>query len=174
MKKNCFRGLMVLSFSLFSGLTLGFAMDGELVAATLKPTQQDSAIAGTATFEEFADGLEVHIEVTGAPPGLHGIHIHQNGSCNNHGNDAGGHLNPDHVQHGALEKDGFAKAHAGDLGNILIAADGTGVLETTLPGLTVTGDRYSVMGRSLLIHANEDDFGQPTGNAGDRIACGVI
>ena len=174
MKKNCFRGLMMLSFSLFSGLTFGFAMDGVLATATLKPTEQGSTIAGTATFEEMAEGLEVHVEVTGAPPGLHGIHIHRNGSCNNHGDAAGGHLNPDSVEHGNLGKDGFAKAHAGDLGNIQINADGTGILETTLPGLTVTGDRYSVTGRSLVIHETEDDFGQPTGNAGERIACGVI
>lgn len=174
MKRNCFIGFAMLSLSLCSGLSIGFAMDGMLVDAILKPTQQDSTIAGTASFEETAKGLEVHVEVTGAPPGLHGIHIHQNGSCNNHGNDAGGHLNPDSVDHGSLDKDGFAKAHAGDLGNILVGADGTGILEETLSGLTVTGDRYSVMGRSLVIHAEEDDFGQPTGNTGNRIACAVI
>jgi len=175
MKIKCIPSLLLVSLTFFAGQTLCFAMDGEVVTALLKSTQpQNSAIAGTATFESAAEGLAIHVQVTGAPAGIHGIHIHEHGSCNNQGEEAGGHFNPDHKEHGNLSHDGFSKAHAGDLGNIEIAADGTGTLDVILPGLTVTGGKYAVTGRALMIHAAADDFGQPAGNAGGRIACGVI
>lgn len=65
-------------------------------------------------------------------------------------------------------------AHAGDLGNIEIGADGTGTLEVTIPELCLTGCKYSLEGKSVILHEKEDDFGQPTGNAGGRIGCGPI
>lgn len=78
------------------------------------------------------------------------------------------------VPHGDLLKDGFQHAHAGDLGNIEIGPDGKGTLKKVIPGLTLKEGKYGVVGRALILHEKEDNFGQPTGNAGGRIACGVI
>ena len=145
-----------------------------LPVAELKPTVEGVPITGKVSFMETDEGLKINAVVENAPPGKHGIHIHENGSCEDHGNAAGGHFNPDSVPHGDLVKDGFTHAHAGDLGNIEIDANGKGTLEKTLPGLTLDRGKYGVMGRSLILHEKTDDFGQPTGNAGGRIACAVI
>ncbi|HEY9647891.1 MAG TPA: superoxide dismutase family protein, partial [Chroococcidiopsis sp.] len=104
----------------------------------------------------------------------HGFHIHENGSCDNAGNGAGGHFNPNNVKHGKLIVDGFDQAHAGDLGNILVAADGHGTLSQTVPGLTLSDGLYAIASRAVILHAQRDDFSQPVGNAGARIGCGTI
>ena len=142
--------------------------------ALIKGTSPDSKITGEAKFEETEGGLKITVTVNNAPPGEHGIHIHENGDCGNLGNAAGSHFNPDKVTHGYLPADGFAKAHAGDLGNIEISQEGKGKLETFVPGLTLTESKYAVAGKAVILHEKEDNFGQPTGNAGSRIACGVI
>ena len=142
--------------------------------AEIKGTDASSSILGTVTFTEVPEGLRVEAEVSGVPAGRHGFHIHEKGDCGDHGIACGGHFNPDGVGHGDLLKDGFAHAHAGDLGNIEVGPDGTGKLDKTFPGLTLSEGKYSVLGRSVILHEKEDDFGQPTGNAGGRIACGVI
>jgi Cu-Zn family superoxide dismutase len=142
--------------------------------ANLTGTQAGSPIVGAVNFEESAEGLKVTAEVKGAPAGAHGFHIHENGSCGEEGKAAGGHFNPDNAPHGLLSKDGFSSAHAGDLGNLEIAADGTGRIQTTLPGLSLSEGKYNVRGKSVILHEKGDDFGQPTGNAGGRIACGII
>ena len=142
--------------------------------ATLKGTEANSPISGKVTFRETAEGLKVHAEFQNAPPGKHGFHIHENGDCGDGGKAAGGHYNPEGAPHGFLSKDGLGHVHAGDLGNIDIAADGTGMLDEVIPGLTLKGAKYNILGRSVILHEKEDDFGQPTGNAGGRIGCGVI
>lgn len=142
--------------------------------ASLHGTQPVSKLSGTATLTPTTDGLRVVISVINAPPGLHGLHIHENGNCGNSGNDAGGHFNPDKVKHGFLPKDGFAGAHAGDLGNIEVHPDGTGTLSLTVSGLSLVDGPHAVAGRAIILHEKVDDFGQPTGNAGSRIGCGVI
>ncbi len=152
----------------------GSHSESEALSAFVEPTQKGWTISGRVDFHATAQGLKVNAQINGAPPGKHGIHIHENGSCEDQGNAAGGHFNPDSVPHGDLVKDGFTHAHAGDLGNIEIDANGKGKLEKTLPGLTLDRGKYGVMGRSLILHEKGDDFGQPTGNAGGRIACAVI
>lgn len=142
--------------------------------AVLKGTAEDSPISGNIHFEETDSRLKMTAEVSGVPAGMHGFHIHENGSCADAGKAAGSHFNPDKAPHGLLSKDGFTGAHAGDLGNIEIAADGTGKLEAMLPGLSLSEGPHDVTGKSVILHEKEDDFGQPTGNAGGRIACGVI
>jgi len=143
-------------------------------SAVIGPTQPGSQIMGKAVFEETADGLKIHVDVQNAPAGNHGFHIHMNGDCSAAGNAAGGHFNPDGVPHGNLARDGFAHAHAGDLGNLTVGTDGHGTLDKLMPGLTLKEGKYGVAHRSLILHEKVDDFGQPTGNAGGRIACGVI
>ena len=142
--------------------------------ADIHGTAPGSTLSGTATFEDTPEGLKIKAQVQGAPPGKHGFHIHEVGDCGDTGRAAGGHFNPEGVPHGLLSKDGFHGAHAGDLGNMEIAADGTGTYETVLPALTLGEGKYSVAGRSVILHEKEDDFGQPTGNAGGRIGCGVV
>ena len=142
--------------------------------ATIQGTKPGSNISGTATFVPASNGLKVSIRVANVPPGPHGIHLHQNADCGDGGAAAGGHYNPDNVKHGFLPKDGFGNAHAGDLGNIEVHANGSGTLELTLPGLSLQDGPHSVVGRTIILHEKPDDFGQPTGNAGSRIACGVV
>ena len=146
----------------------------EKAAAVLKGTDPNSPLAGSARFEDTDDGLQVEVNVFSAPPGLHGIHIHEKGSCEDKGNAAGGHFNPDGTSHGLITTDGFAKAHPGDLGNIEIDENGEGMLFLVVPGLTIHGGKYDIGSHAVILHEKEDNFGQPTGNAGGRIACGVI
>ncbi len=127
-----------------------------------------------ATASNTAAGLHVTINVAGVPPGSHGIHIHEYGDCGNGGKAAGGHFNPDGVQHGLFPSDGVSKAHPGDMGNIEVGEDGSGTLTVLLPRVALSSGPYSVGGRAIILHEQPDDFGQPTGNAGSRIGCGTI
>jgi Cu-Zn family superoxide dismutase len=142
--------------------------------ADIKPTQEGSTISGKAAFIETNEGLKISVFIAGVPPGRHGFHIHEKGDCSDVGNAAGGHFNPDSMPHGDLLKDGFQHAHAGDLGNIEIGSDGKGTLKKVIPELTLKEGKYGVAGRALILHEKEDNFGQPTGNAGGRIGCGII
>jgi len=145
-----------------------------VVVSHVKPTQEGSSISGTVTFTQVEEGLTINAEISGAPAGKHGFHIHEKGDCSDAGNAAGSHFNPDSVPHGDLVQDGFVHAHAGDFGNIEIDASGNGKLEKFIPNLTLEEGKYGIAGRSVILHEKEDNFGQPTGNAGGRIACGVI
>ena len=157
-------------------LALGWQLTAaaESGQAVISGTSDGSSITGSASLKDTPDGLVVSVEINGAPPGQHGLHIHQFGACNDQGKAAGGHYNPDAAPHGLLMKDGAGHAHAGDLGNIEIGADGRGRLESTAPGVTLASGPRSVGGRAIILHEKADDFGQPTGNAGVRIGCGVI
>ena len=142
--------------------------------AIIKGTTEGSKISGKVNLMDSPDGLKISVELENVPPGAHGFHIHENGACGEEGKAAGGHYNPDGVPHGLVFKDGVEHAHPGDFGNLLIHESGSGKFETVVPGLTLAGGKYNVAGRSFILHEKEDDFGQPTGNAGGRIACGVI
>ena len=158
---------------IFSVLILDHKAYAARAVADIKGTAPDSKISGKVDFEDSAEGLKIKAELMNVPAGKHGFHIHENGSCADTGKAAGGHFNPDGVNHGLLSKDGYSHSHAGDLGNIEAAADGTGKLETILPHASLSG-KYNLIGRSVILHEKEDDFSQPTGNAGSRIGCGVI
>ncbi len=151
--------------------TSGYAATAK---AVIKGTQELSSVSGQATLKDLPEGLEVKIEVSGVTPGMHGIHIHEKGSCDEAGNAAGGHYNPEGVKHGYILKDGLSGSHVGDMGNIEVGADGKGSLTMVIPGLTVNNGKYNALGRSVILHEKQDDFGQPTGNAGSRVGCGVI
>ena len=142
--------------------------------ATLRGTADGSPISGTAHLRDTPQGLAITIHVAHVSPGAHGLHVHDFGDCGSGGQAAGGHYNPDSVKHGYLPKDGFTGAHAGDLGNIEVGADGTGTLSLTVEGLAVSSGPHPVAGHAIILHEKVDDFGQPTGNAGSRIGCGVI
>ncbi|MEI9851689.1 MAG: superoxide dismutase family protein [Sphingomonas sp.] len=132
----------------------------------------DGADAGTALVEEVPGGLKVTVTAKGLPTGIHGVHIHTTGKCDAPGfTTAGGHWNPAGKQHGMQNPMG---AHAGDLPNLEVAADGTATLS-----FTETGATYEALldedGAALVVHAGADDLKtDPSGNSGARIACGVF
>jgi Cu-Zn family superoxide dismutase len=142
--------------------------------ALIKGTAPDSKIAGTVTLTEEKGGLTVVAKIVNVPPGTHGFHIHAVGSCDDMGKAAGGHFNPDKSPHGLYPTDGPMKAMAGDMGNFVAEADGTGSFTVFMPGLTLNTGKYAVNGLSIILHEKIDDFSQPLGNAGGRIGCGII
>lgn len=170
MKKNLTVFIALTALGLMK-TALVFAEKGQ---ALLSATSTSTTVSGIITLEDTPAGLKVAVSVKQAQPGKHGLHIHEFGDCSNRGNAAGSHYNPMQSPHGHITTDGPHKAHAGDLGNIQIKADGTGTLEAVIPGLTLSNSQNSAGGRAFIFHEKEDDFGQPTGNAGGREACGVI
>jgi Cu-Zn family superoxide dismutase len=154
-------------------LGMASAAYAETGIAVIKGTGENSNVGGTVTFQDSKEGLKVDANLTGLPPGNHGFHIHEFGSCEDSGKAAGGHYNPKGSKHGFLPTDGLHKAHGGDMGNITAGADGTAALELVLPKITLTR-KHSVAGRAVIVHEKADDFSQPVGNAGSRIGCGPI
>ena len=131
---------------------------------------------GTATFTDTGAEVKIAIEVSNLTAGKHGFHIHAVGKCE--GPDfksAGGHFNPDEKKHGLDSPEG---AHGGDLPNLTVGADGKGKVELTAHHVTLGDGKSSLLqpdGTALVIHAKEDDGKtDPAGNAGDRIACGIV
>lgn len=167
-------GLLAAFSVMISPAALADEISHSAEAVIMGTTDESASLVGDVRFYETAAGLKIEAGVAGAPPGKHGFHIHENGSCDEGGSAAGGHFNPDNVQHGLLVRDGFENAHAGDLGNIEIADSGEGMLEQTIPGLALNEGKYAIADRAVIVHAQPDDFGQPTGNAGGRIGCGII
>lgn len=131
-----------------------------------------SNVSGNVSFQEDNGALTVTASVTGAPPGEHGLHIHANGICEGDFTSAGGHFNPANTDHACPPA---TPRHAGDLGNITIGADGSGTLTVTVRNATLAEAANSVVGKAMILHAGTDDCQtQPTGDAGSRLACGVI
>ena len=132
-----------------------------------------SSLSGTARFEESDAGVRVVVEVSGASPGAHGVHIHQVGDCSaDDAKSAGGPFNPAGVAHGAP---GTGTHHAGDFGNIDIGPEGNGTLEITSRDITLGEGANSILGRAIIVHGGADDLAsQPSGAAGPRIGCGII
>ncbi len=129
---------------------------------------------GVVRFTAVADGVRVVADLEGLTPNQkHGFHIHEYGDCTSaDGESAGGHYNPEKHPHGDPAKD--ENRHAGDLGNVQADGSGKAHHDVTIRNVTLAGDRNPIVGRSVIVHAKPDDFGQPTGNAGPRIGCGVI
>ena len=142
--------------------------------AVLRATSDQTPVEGEVRFTETAEGLRVEAQIRHAPPGRHGFHIHEFGRCEDAAKAAGNHYNPEGAKHGDLLAEGLQEAHAGDLGNIEIDATGAGRLAKLLPGLRLSEGRFAVAGRAVVLHADPDDFSQPSGNAGARIGCGPI
>ncbi|HEY7529169.1 MAG TPA: superoxide dismutase family protein [Gemmatimonadota bacterium] len=131
---------------------------------------------GTATLVEEGDRVRVEVDVSGLPAGEHGIHVHQTGACEPPSfESAGEHVNPESRQHGLENPQG---PHAGDLPNLEVGQDGRGRLDTATDRLSLSGGPANPLdadGSALVVHAGRDDQRtDPSGNSGDRIACGVI
>jgi Cu-Zn family superoxide dismutase len=141
--------------------------------AQLKPTQGNKTI-GEATFEQRGDKVQVWVFVQGLKPGqAHGLHIHEVGDCSApDAMSAKGHFNPFGKPHGDPKS---GERHAGDLPALNAAKNGRAKVEVLVDMISVTPGPGSIIGRALVVHADPDDYRtQPTGNAGARLACGVI
>jgi Cu-Zn family superoxide dismutase len=131
-----------------------------------------SQVKGRVTFARQADGVAINVEITGLTPGEHGFHIHEWGDCSSaDGMSTGGHYNPTSQPHAGHDA---AQRHIGDFGNITADASGKATLNRVDRHLVLEGPN-SIIGRAIVVHAQRDDLkSQPSGNAGGRIACGVI
>ena len=132
-----------------------------------------SKVTGTVTFTEKDGKTEVAFDLKGLKPGDHGVHIHEKGDCSApDGKSAGDHFNPAKVAHGAPDAPAH---HAGDLGNLTAGEDGVAQKTVTVDFLTVAEGEKSAVGRAVIVHEKADDMkSQPAGNAGARVACGVV
>lgn len=159
----------------FSIIVLGACASmgtGPSATATLAPTSGSTA-AGTVQLTQMADGsVRVQVDLTGVPAGVHGFHIHEKGDCGDNGNAAGGHYNPMSTPHAAPDVEPH---HAGDFGNVTADANGNVHTTFTTRSVTVEEGHMTAVGHAIILHANPDDLTtQPSGNAGARIACGVV
>ena len=132
-----------------------------------------SKCKGEVRFSQEGDSVKVVAKLEGLTSGQkHAFHIHQNGDCSApDAMSAGGHYNPEGKPHGLPDSD---MRHAGDLGNVQAAADGKALYEITVKNISIAGVNNPIIGRGVIVHAKPDDGSQPVGNAGGRIACGVI
>jgi Cu-Zn family superoxide dismutase len=143
---------------------------GTKAKVILKPTKGNK-VTGTVTFAVVSDGVKVVADIDGLTPGKHGFHVHEFGDCSApDGSSAGGHFNPTKKDHGAPDT---ADSDVGDLGNITADANGHAHFERIDKVIALKGEN-NVIGRSMIVHEKADDFSQPVGNAGGRLACGVI
>ena len=147
------------------------AMGPENAIAVLVPGN-DSGVSGTVTFSVVDGGVRVQADVKGLTPGKHGFHVHQYGDLSKADlTSSGGHFNPEGHDHAAPTA---KMRHVGDLGNIEANADGEATYDRVDPELALSGE-HSIIGRAVIIHAGTDDLkSQPTGDAGGRVAGGVI
>lgn len=132
-----------------------------------------SQVSGTVRFVQHGDHVMVMADVSGLRPGQeHGFHIHEKGDCSApDGMSTGGHFNPSGKPHGAQD----AEHHGGDMPALKADSNGKASAHFHLTGVTLSDGPSSLMGRSVIVHKDPDDYKtQPTGNSGARIACGVI
>ena len=139
--------------------------------AVLAPTEGNQA-QGSVHFTQERNGVRVVAHLSGLTPGKHGFHIHEHGDCSApDAGSAGDHYNPTAMPHGGPDS---AQHHLGDLGNLEANNRGEAQLDRVFPYLSLEG-QHSIIGRALIVHGGADDLtSQPSGNAGARVACGVI
>ena len=149
---------------------------GETPAAGAQISSADGSARATAEVYQVRNLLRVEVQAAGLVPGTYGVHIHQVGRCDGPGfESAGPHWNPTGRQHGI---DNPAGAHKGDLPNLEVSAEGSGLIIFAVEGASLRGGAMPLLdadGAAVVIHARADDNRtDPSGNSGARIACGVI
>jgi Cu-Zn family superoxide dismutase len=174
--KACFSLLLsatvvVLGSSASYGQAASGPGEGMRAVCVLEPIGK-SGVTGTITFEMVGNHVHVSGKISGLTPGKHGFHIHQFGDLTDgdKGESAGGHFNPHKMQHGAPDA---RTRHVGDLGNAEANSEGVALIDQNDQLIKLSGGD-SIIGRSVVVHANPDTFVQPTGNAGGRVAVGVV
>ncbi len=169
--------MMIRLFAALLGLLLvGLPATANAQSAKTELKDAQGKVVGTARLSEVGGGVKVALKASRLKPGDHGFHIHAVGKCEPLAfTSAGGHFNPGNKKHGKKNPEG---AHAGDLPNLKVGADGTGSIDVTAGGVTLkdgAGSLFQPRGTALVIHADPDDEKtDPTGNSGARVACGVI
>ena len=145
----------------------------EYAAATIRDRAGNPV--GTARFYSLGEEVTVSASFTGLPQGMHAVHLHTTGDCSAADfTSAGGHLNPGGNEHGSLNPRG---AHLGDLPNVTIDSSGAGTVSAVLPTTRerLPGQLFDTDGTAVVVHAGADDYRtDPAGDAGSRIACGVV
>lgn len=143
-------------------------------ASATMEARSGSSVAGTVSFTQEPTGVRVVGNFSGLTPSAkHGFHVHENGDCSApDASSAGGHFNPAGHPHGDQSAAAGAR-HVGDLGNLTADAQGNATIDLTDAMLMLHGANQ-IVGKAVVVHAKADDFGQPAGNAGGRIACGLI
>ena len=147
---------------------------GSAATAVALEARSASSVAGNLKLRDSSAGLRITGEVSGLKPGSeHGFHIHEKGDCSAaDASSAGGHFNPAGVPHGRM---GAGAHHAGDMPNIKADARGVAKVDQTVAGVTLAAGPNGAAGRALVVHRDPDDYSsQPAGNAGPRVACGVV
>jgi len=167
--------LNTLLFS-FIFLTSVCSLSSETMSAKSKIRNSSDEIVGLASLIQTDEGVSISVQVFNLPPGVHALHLHEKGKCKNPDfKSAGGHFNPYNREHGLKNPNGY---HVGDLGNINVKEDSTGIFHHVSNLATLQKSDSSLLGKdgtSIVIHSGPDDLiSNPTGNAGGRIACGVI
>jgi len=135
--------------------------------------KEGSNLTGTVALAQGTGEVTLAIDVQGARPGVHGVHIHARGDCSAADfSTAGGHFNPTGAAHACPPTE---PRHAGDLGNMEIATDGTGHLELRSTAISLAPGPSSVLGLSVILHDEKDDCtSQPAGDSGMRVGCAVV
>jgi len=172
--ETCMNAKLLAAALILVSATAAEAKPGDSARAELKTAAGEARASAVLT--EAKDGVNVEATATGMAPGTYAIHLHEKGACDAPGfTTAGAHWNPMMKAHGF---DAPGGAHAGDLPNLDIGADGRGKISYLVKSASIMGGTSPVMdadGTAVVIHAKPDDYrSQPSGAAGDRIACGVV
>jgi Cu-Zn family superoxide dismutase len=150
---------------------------GEPIRAIAELRSTDGTKVGTVLFQQLSTGVKIKVVIDSLPPGEHGFHIHEMGSCDVRDfRGAGRHFNPSGAQHGFLNPKG---PHAGDLPNLTVGRDGKATLEIVSALISLNRQRPNSIlregGTAIVVHGDPDDYlTDPAGASGARIACGVI
>lgn len=174
-RNSAIRNASAVGSALLLSITFGGAVSAQDEnTAKASFVNAEGAASGAATISAVKGGLLLNVEITGLPADKWvAFHVHETGSCDHStGHEsAGGHFNPSKSEHGYSASNG---PHAGDMPNQYVAADGTLRAQVLTSSVTLSGES-GIRGRALMIHANPDDYKtQPSGAAGNRLACGVI
>lgn len=176
--------LAALPLAVLAGCAQSGPTESAVTAVALLRTA-DGRDAGRVSLFQTPAGVRLQVDATGLAPGQHGFHIHTNGACDPAADAttgqpvafgaAGGHFDPHATKHHGAPGDAPTQSHAGELPNLQADANGRATLQYVNAHVTLSPGERSVLGRSLIVHANLDDYTtNPAGNSGPRVLCGRI